>query len=280
MLRLGIILLLMALDPARLAAAWTWQGTTEAIWHGNVTNSDRPADRLSALQWQTGLTVDFSRPLPGGNRASAGLRVGLACWPKYQGLDSLTLEPTLGLNHKFGLGAQAWVVSANTSGGWVGVHEADRSGLSRQLHVEVSKRWGESWQFFLGTERARYDARGHAFSNSGRDNYLRGAYQLNDVWTASLEIRQRAGIVVSYTSPPRPDLVLAGKVLTLVDTFERGSQLLAYYFPADTQSASLELTRTLSPAASLFLRFEYRNSTHKALRYLNQRSMLGVVRRF
>lgn len=271
---------LFLLGTLHVAAAWNWQGTTETIWHGNVTNSDRPADRLSALQWQTELAGNTSRLLTGGNLASAGLRIGLALWPKYQGLDSLTLGPTLGLNHKFGLGAQAWVVGASASGGWVSVHEADRSGLSGQLRLEVRKRWHESWQFSLGTERARYDARGHAFSNSGRDNYLRGEYQLNDVWTASLEIRQRAGIVVSYTSPPRPDLVLAGKVLTLVDTFERGSPLLAYYFPADTRSASLEFTRSLSPVAALFLRFEYRDSTHKALRYLNERSTVGLVRRF
>lgn len=280
MLRLGITLLLIALFPARLLAAGTWRASSETTWHGNVTNSDRPADRLAALQWQTELAGEFNRPLPGGNFVSASLHLDLDLWPRYQGLDAITLGPGLGWDHKFGLGAQAWVIAAAAAGGWVSGREADRSGLSGQLQLEIRKRWNESWQFSLGTERTRHDARGRAFSNSGRENYLRGEFQLNAVWRATAELRQRAGIVVSYTSPPRPDLVQAGKVLTLVDTFERNAPLLAYYFPADTRSASLELLRSLGLATSAYLRFEYRETTHKALRYLDQRSTVGVVRRF
>lgn len=272
--------MLIALFPVRLPAAGTWRVSSEASWHGNVTNSDRPADRLPALQWQTGVAVEYHRPLPGGNVLSAGLRIALDLWPRYQGLDAITLGPTLGWDHKFGLGAQAWVLAAAAAGGWVSGRESDRSGLAGQLQLEIRKRWNDSWQFAFGTERIRYDARGHAFDNSGRENYLRAAFQVNAVWRATAELRQRAGVVVSYTSPPRPDLVQAGKVLTLVDTFERGAPLLAYYFPADTRSTSLELLRSLGPATSAYLRFEYRETTHKALRYSNQRSTVGVVRRF
>ena len=280
MLRLGIPLLLIALCPAHLAAAWSWQGSTEAVWHGNVTNSDRTGDRLSAFNWQTGLAGILHRPLPRGSAVTAGLRVGLDLWPRYQGLDSLTIGPSFGLNHKFGLGDRAWVISANASGDWVGVRESARSGLAGDIQLEIRKRWSDAWQFFLGFERTRHDARGRAFSHSGRESYLRAEYQLNADWSASLELRQRAGIVVSYTTPPRPDLVQAGKVLTLVDTFERDTPLLAYYFPADTRIASFDLTRSLGPATAAYLRFEYRETTHNALRYLNQRSSLGLIRRF
>ncbi len=280
MLRLGTTLLLIAPCPAHLAAAWTWQGVSEAVWHSNITNSDRPADRLSALQWRTELSGAVNRSLPGGNFVSTGLQIELDLWPRYEGLDSISFGPSFALSHKFGLGAQAWVIGAAASGDWVTVREHVRSGLAGELRLEVRKRWGDSWQSFLGSERTRYEARQLAFTHSGRENYLRVEYQLNPVWRAAVELRQRVGIVVSYTTPPRPDLVLAGKVLTLVDTFERETPLLAYYFPADTQSASLELTRTMGPAASAYLKFEYGETTHFALRYLNQRSTLGLVWRF
>ncbi len=281
MLRPCILLVLAWLITLTgLAADGQYLTVAGLTWHSNVTNSDRPADRLSALQWRTELAGDFNRSLPHGNTVSTGWHLGLDLWPKYQGLDSLTLGPSLGLTHKFGLGAQAWVLRANATGGWVGVRESDRSGLSGNIRLEVKKRWGNSWQFTLGTERARYDARHLAFTRSGRENYLRAICHLNERWHATVELRQRAGIVVSYTSPPRPDLVQAGKVLTLVDTFERGTPLLAYYFPADTRSGSLELSRTLGRTSSSFVRFEYQETTHKNLRYLNQRSTVGVVRRF
>lgn len=280
MLRFGIILLLASLCPAHLAAAWIWQGTTEAVWQGNVTNSDRTGDRLSGLQWRTGLAGHFNRVLPGANTISAGLRLDLEIWPVFQGLDSATLGPAFSLQHKFGLGALAWVLDARATGGWSRGRESGRSGLTGQLELEIRKRWGDSWQFALGTARARHDARSVAFDSSGRENYLRGEYRLNADWRVALELRQRAGIVISYTTPPRPDLVQAGKVLTLVDTFERATPLLAYYFPADTGSAALELARSLGPSTAVYLRFEYRKTTHNDLRYLNQRSTVGVVRRF
>ncbi len=278
--RFALSLLLLVFCPGPLTAAWAWQGTTGAVWHGNVTNSDRASDRLAALQWQSELTGDFHRSLPGGNTVSAGLSLGLDLWPRYQGLDSLTIGPTVGFQHKFGLGAQAWVLNATATGGWGSVREANRSGLASQLQFEIRKRWGDSWQFALGTERARYEARHVAFDRSGRENYLRGEYQLNAVWHATVELRQRAGLVISYTTPPRPDLVQAGKILTLVDTFERPTPLLAYYFPADTRSASIELVRLLDPATSAYLRIEYGETRHNALRYLNPRSTLGVIHRF
>lgn len=280
MKRLGLILLLGALGQSHLGASWSWHGSSGAVWHGNVTNSDRTGDRLSALNWQTALTGNFHRPLPRGSALTAGLRLGFDLWPEFQRLDSLTLGPSIGLSHKFGLGDRAWVISANTSGSWVGVRESPRSGLAGELQLEARKRWSDSWQFFLGFERRRYDARGRAFSHSGRESYLRAEYQLNAGWSASLELRQRAGIVVSYTTPPRPDLVQAGKILTLVDTFERDTPLLAYYFPADTRIASFDLTRSLGRATAAYLQFEYAETTHNALRYLNQRTSVGLVRRF
>lgn len=276
MRRFALFLLLAAVSKGALV----WHGSSEAIWHGNVTNADRAADRLPGLQARLAGTAGRSWQVAPGTQLHGTWHAGLDWWPRFEGLDSVSAGPELGLNRRFGLGSQAWVVGVTGSGGWVGVREAERTGWSGQLRAEVKKRWGDAWQFSLGVEHQRFDARGRAFSHSGRDYFLRAEFQVSAVWHAALEYRRREGSVVSYTTPPRPDLVQAGKVLTLVDTFKRPTPLLAYYFPAETQSLALSLTRRLGPATALRLNFSYAETIHGTLRYLNPRSGVGLLHRF
>ncbi|MBP6508278.1 MAG: hypothetical protein KA257_12000 [Opitutaceae bacterium] len=256
-----------------------WRGETRLVWHGNVTNADRAADRLAAIQSQTEVAVKRRWVLPAGNQVWVGWQFGLDAWPRFAGLDTLAGGPVLGWSHKFGLGAQVPVLVVQAAGEWVAAREEMRAGRGGALELRLQRRFGSDWQLAGGVEWEKYRARGHAFRRAGREYFLRTDYQMAR-WNFMLELHARTGVVVSYTSPPRPDLVQAGKVLTLVDTFERESSLLAYYFPADTRSGAVEATRGLDAQTAVFLRFEYRDTTHNAVRYLNQLSSLGIRREF
>lgn len=256
------------------------RGDSRIVWHGNVTNSDRPADRVAALQWQNEFTAGTRWLLPGSNRARAGWHLRADLWPRFQGLDAISAGADLSLSRKLGLGSSVPVLAASVAGEEVFVRESARSGHSGKLTLQAQQRLGSAWQFVAGVEWEKYQARGLAFNRAGREYFLRAELQASPVWWLSAELRTRNGTVVSYTSPPRPDLVTAGKVLTLLDTFERAHPLLAYYFPAETISGAVELTRVLDPRTTAFLRFEYGDTTHNALRYLNQRTTLGLTRRF
>jgi hypothetical protein len=172
------------------------------------------------------------------------------------------------------------VLTARGEGAAVLARESPRSGYGGRLAAQVQQRLGSDWQLFAGVEWENYRARGPAFNRTGREFFFAVEYQVRPDWWLTAEGRSRHGTVVSYTTPPRPDLIKAGKVLTLLDTFERSSPLLAYYFPAETLSGSLALTRVLDPRTALVLQFEYRDTTHNALRYLNSRSTVGLTRRF
>lgn len=261
-------------------ANWAWHGRTQVSWQGNVTNADRPSDRLSTWQWQTELVAAQSRQLRGNQSLSTELHATLSLWPEFNGLDNLATGATFAWSRKLGLGPDAWVIRAATTGEWINTREATRSGLGGRGGFELRRRWREAWQFTLGGEIVRFNARGRAFDHTSREVYWRSSYQHDAHWHSDFELRYRHGDVVSYTTPPRPDLVLAGKTLTLVDTFRRDVPLLAYYFPANTHSAAWTLTRSLTSQTALFFHAEYRDTTHGALRYLNQRTSLGLAHRF
>jgi len=257
-----------------------WNLDTRSTWHGNVTNADRAADRLAALQWRTDISATTFRVLPGGHRVKAGWKFGVELWPRFDGLDAFTTGLAVGWSRKFGLGPQAPVLAMRASGEWVQTRETARSGRGGELALEMSQRWGDAWQGFAGVEWKRYDARGLAFNWAGRTYFLGLSRPAGTKWHLAAEFGWRDGDVISYTTPPRPDLVQAGKVLTLLDTFERAGPLLAYYFPAETASGGITLTRTAGPELRLYLRFEYRDTRHNAVRYLNQLSTVGFSREF
>lgn len=254
-------------------------GDTRLVWHNNVTNSDRAADRVAALQWRSEFATSSSWLLPASNIVRADWKVRTDLWPRYQGLDAIRTGPEINWSHKIGLGSQVPVLSARGEGTGVLARESPRSGYGGRLTAQVQRRLGFDWQLVAGVEWEKYWARGPAFNLSGREYFLTVEYQVSKDWRLNAEVRSRHGTVVSYTTPPRPDLVKAGKVLTLLDTFERASPLLAYYFPAETISGAVELTRVLDRRSALFLQLEYRDTTHNALRYLNTRTTVGFARR-
>ncbi|MDP1580132.1 MAG: hypothetical protein Q8M02_07630 [Candidatus Didemnitutus sp.] len=261
-------------------ADWTWRGRTQASWQDNVTNADRPSDRLSSWQWETDVVAAQRHHFRGNQSLATELHATLSLWPEFNGLDRLATGATIAWSHKLGLGPDAWVIRAAASGEWVHAREATRSGLGGRSGFELQRHWGATAHFTLGGEVVRFNARGRAFDHTGREVYGRVRLQHGAYWHSLIELRYRHGDVVSYTTPPRPDLVQAGKSLTLVDTFRRDVPLLAYYFPANTPSAAWTLTRQLTTQTALFFHAEYRDTTHGALRYSNHRTGLGLATRF
>jgi hypothetical protein len=144
----------------------------------------------------------------------------------------------------------------------------------------MRQRWGADWQGAAGVQWTRFTARGMAFNHAGREYFLQASRVLGEHWHLTAELRERDGDVISYTTPPRTDLVQAGKVLTLLDTFDRGTPLLAYYFPADTTSGAIEVARMLNSVRAIFWRFEYRDTVHNNVRYRNQISTVGFRQGF
>ncbi len=275
-LTLGLVLAALAL-PATAAERWRLQAT--AAWHDNVTNGERPEDVLSALQAETRIETGWQRALPGGQQLAAEGGLRAETWARYGGLDRLAPSAGLTWSRKFGLGAQAPSLVAALDGEWRVARESGRGGGAGTAMVGVRKRFGDLWQGEVFHQWERFDARALAFAQTGRRWTARLEYALPAGWSLALDGAWREGTVISYSFPPREDLVKSGKPLTLVDTFKQGEPLIAYYFPAETRQFGLELRRTFE-RAGLALRHEVRRSFHAGPGYENAITSLRLSTRF
>ena len=269
----GLGVVLMAAEPAR------WQFSTEAVWHDNATNAERPQDVLAALQWRSDLRTGLHRSLPGGHRLSANAGLRTEFWPRFEGLDVVAPGLSGVWEYKPGLGLHVPVVAVEAEGEWAVAAEKARDGRGGAARLQVRQRVGEEWLLTAGVERRRFDARSHAFDLTSRKWFGRVERTLGENWLVAVEWQRREGTVVSYSRPPRPDLVAIGKPITLVDTFEQDEPWILYYFRAHTRSAALELQRTFG-RSTVTLRQEYRETKHKGPGYVNQLTTLRYVTGF
>ena len=256
-----------------------WQFSTEAVWHDNVTNAARPPDVLSAFQWRTDLRTGLSRALPGGQRLSAQAGLRTEFWPRFERLSVIAPGIAGTWSYKPGLGPHLPVFSAEVEGEWAVAAEKARDGRGGAVRLQVRQRVGTDWLVTAGFERRRFDARSHAFDLTGRKWFGRVERTLGENWLVAVEGQRREGTVVSYSRPPRPDLVAIGKAISFVDTFEQSEPWIAYYFRAHTRSAALEFQRTLGRSA-LLLRQEYRHTLHAGPGYHNHLTSLRFVTGF
>ena len=260
-------------------AAERWRGATTLVWNDNVTNGERAEDVLAALSWQSSVGTTGQRLLAGGHRLEGSVGFRAEVWPRFEGLDQVTPEIGGAWSRKLGLGLNAPSVTASLDGSWRFARETGRGGGRAAGRVLLRQRLGAAWLFQAGHERERFDARQIAFARTSRTWFGRAEWNPGGRWWLAFEGARTEGDVVSYSVPPRPDLVQAGKPITLVDTFEQPERLLAYYFPGDTRLAALELIHERG-GFGVTLRHEQRRTSHAGPGYENRITSLSLFTRF
>ena len=265
--RAAFLLLAAALAVAAARAEATVLSAT-AEWNSNATNSNRAADEIGALQLRAELDA-ISRRFPLGHDDALVLGVAgrAEVWPRIDGLDQLVIGPELAWRHKFGLGALAPVFSVELGADGIAARESDRSGFVGRVRLVWSQRWDDATQFTLSYERTRQNARESVYDRTGGEAAAEVHYAMDERWQVAAGATWREGDVISYATPPRPDLVALARVRTLVDTF--GAPRVAYSLSAWTLGGSLALTRQLDERSSLTLRYEWRDTERSPLRYVN-----------
>lgn len=268
----SLLVIVFLVHPAATRAA-TRQISTEVTWHDNITNAERPQDRLTDLQWRSELRLDGQRVFAGGHRLLGSLVLAAEAWARFEGLNQLAPGLAGGWEFKPGLGSHRPVFSAQFEGEWATAAESARQGRGGAGRLLVRQRFGSAWLITGGHEWRRFDAQGRAFDRTGREWQLRADWSAGARWTFRAEARERVGDVVSYSQPPRPDLEAIGKPISLVDTFEQGVPWIAYYFRARTRGGAVEVQRTFLRSA-LILRHEFRHTLHAGPGYKNHLTSL------
>ncbi|MDB6126185.1 MAG: hypothetical protein JWM35_81 [Verrucomicrobia bacterium] len=266
-----------------LAAAepsgWAPNVAITATWNSNATNADRGFDEISALLLQAEVDI-FPTRIPLGHDDALFLSGGVAleAWPRFDGLDRVTFGPRVGWQHKFGLGALAPVLRFEVSVDVVDARDEERSGLAGSGRLLWRQRLDEATQITISYERIRHHARDELYNQTAGEAAAEISRELDEHWSVAAKAKWRQGDVLSYASPPRPDLVALARDRDTVDVF--GKPLIAYSLDARSLGGSLALTRSLDERTALSFAYEVRVTERSPLRYVNHLVSAAINRQF
>jgi len=144
----------------------------------------------------------------------------------------------------------------------------------------IRQRFAQLTRVELGHRWLRNDANDLAFDVTARELFARVSHQVGSDWQLTLGARRRFGTALSYSAPPRPDLVKLGKPITFVTTFNRAVPWIAYYFDARTDALEFEASRLIGRKLALVLSAEYPETAHGNVIYFNRVVSVALVRPF
>jgi hypothetical protein len=272
--------LLLALPSLALAAPGGWAPnlTTAATWNSNATNAERSSDIIGALAWQLDAANTTRFTLGTDDALFAGVAVRVEAWPRFDGLDRVAAGPRLAWQHKFGLGALAPTVSVELAGDAIGARESARRARAGTVTLALRKRFDAATRFAFTHEFAREDAGEFVFDRTGAETAAELIRDLDEHWSVGVTARWREGDVLSYATPPRPDLVALARTRAPNNTFDR--PFVAYSLDARSLTGGLAATRTLDETTALTFRYEWRRTERTSLRYVNHLVSVALTRQF
>jgi hypothetical protein len=257
---------------------WAPNLTLATTWDSNLTNADVSTDRIGALGFSADVVANDRYALRGNNTLLPGLHFAATGWPRFESLTSVAGGLRGEWQHKFGLGALAPVFSLELAGDLVGAREAGRSGTSSGATLALRKRLNDAARLALTQEFSRLDARYAVYDRQSAQTTLELGYDFTDVARVTLGAFWRTGDVLSYATPPRPELAALAPNRLAVETFRR--PMVAYSIDAHTVGGKFALVRAVTDVAAVILSYEYRDTTRGPLRYTNHLVSLSVVRQF
>jgi len=260
------------------AEGWSPNLTLTTQWNDNATNASASSDKIGALQTKADLIASERYGLTKDDSLHLGFHAGADWWPRFDGLTRGAVGARAEWQHKFGLGALAPIFSVELAADAVGAKESGRRGTSTGVTVTLRKRFNDRWRAALTHEAARHDARFAVFDRRGNETALEIGRELDELARFTLRVNYRQGDVLSYATPPRPDLVALAPNRLTVDTF--GRPMVAYSIDARTIGANAAVIRALDENSAVMLGYEWRDTEHKPFRYVNHLVSLALVHQF
>jgi hypothetical protein len=267
------------LVPAAVRADdWAPNLTLSGTWNDNASNADRAEDRLSAWQIQADVLASQRYTLRGADSLHLSFHAAAEWWPQYNNLSGAAVGGRAAWEHKFGLGALAPVFSAELAGDFVDAHEDGRRGTTGGVTLALRKRFNNVWRGSITEEFNELYARQAVYDRAGAQTTVEVARELDEVARLTFAVFYRDGDVLSYATPPRPDLVTVAPDRMPVTTFDR--DFVAYSIKAATVGARVAYIRAVTEESAVILSYEYRHTERSPLRYVNQLVSLALVRQF
>lgn len=278
--RLTFALLLAAILPLKAlhAAAAEISAEVGGRFESNVSNSNLPSDRLSDGFFTARLEAGTSGVWGRDWRWHTYLAGEGEQAFRFTGLSQIEGGIRLGVDRKFGLGwraprLQLGLYSAYRGSGQdgaAGARLAPSLGLVWQIVEQggISVHYVPQWFF----------AQGAVFYSGAQEGRVSGWFDVFPATRLFLDYSIRYGDVVSYATPPRPDLAAIAEVKEATDVF--GAERMVYRFDAWTQSVRVGVEQKLTTWMKLRLAYRFEITQRGSLDYANQIAEIGLRFKF
>ena len=261
-----VVLLAMALSAAR--ADWRVEAETGALYDSNLSNSDRTSDVKDDLAWQSNLQVGNGFQLAHDVRLNLAADLREQVWARFDAFNNVAPGGTASLRYRFGLGRLAPWVLVEDRLSYAAFKENDRSGVDNRFRIRGGFGINERLSVEATYTFDNYDAKSPFWDLSGNSGAIRLTFDATSSLQVALGYLYRNGEVISYAIPPRPDLVAIASERELVNSF--GSPpYMAYRLRGVTNAFSASAGYTISKYFSVQVNYEFRNTTHGPLEYVN-----------
>jgi hypothetical protein len=250
---------------------------TTLAWDDNLANADAASDRAGDTLVGARFSLDRTKPVSGRDRVTFHLHIDLQeAWHHPKAAES-RLGGGPGWERKFGLGPFAPVLGAGVVLDAVASRDNRRLGFVGEVILRGRFRLAEPTILDVSQSFSDRGARHDLFEARTRESTLTLRHDLGADWQLTAEARWREGEVVSFATPPRPDLAALAAVLVPLDpTF--GSARTAYAVDARSLAGSLTLSRRLSQDYALAVGHQHRTTRRGALDYSARRWQISLRR--
>ena len=258
----------LAMTLGCVRADWLFDAETGALYDSNFSKSDRSSDVKDDWAWQSDVQVE------NGFQLARDLRLNLAAdlreqvWTRFDAFNNVAPGGTAGLRYRFGLGRLAPWILVEDNVAYSFVREDGRSGLDNRFRV----RGGVGITSWLSAEAAYtfddFEAEEQFWDLSGHSGTIRLTFDPTPRLQVALGYSFRNGEVISYAIPARPDIFALASSTDVVSSF--GHPLYtAYRLRGSTNALSVSAGYTLNRYISVQVAYEFRNTSHGPLDYVN-----------
>ena len=247
-------------------------------FESNVSNSDKPSDRLAdgflTARVDAGTNGVWGRDWRWRARLSGEGEEAF----RFNELSQIEGGVRLGVDRKFGLGWNAPRLQFDVYSAFRGAGQPGASGFrlvpSLALVWQIAERGGVGVRY----TPQWFFAQGALFDSAAQEARISGWFDLFPGTRLFVDYFFRYGDVVSYATPPRPDLVAIAQVRELTDVF--GVERMAYRFDAETHSVQAGVDQDLTTHIRLRAAYRFEITQRGSLEYENHIAEIGLRVKF
>ena len=245
-----------------------------ARYESNLSNSDASRDRIATGIAGGRFVVQTAGIWSRDWRWHLGLTAEGESVVRFSDLSRLDAGIRVGLERKFGLGWRAPRLEVDfrsigrVSGEW------DSSGIGLLPSIGVAWQGGERWGLSVQYSPQWFFARGVLFESTAQTAGFSAWFDLFPTTRLQVRYQFRTGDIVSYATPPRPDLVAIAEVQETTLVF--GSPRVRYRFDADTHALEAGVTQQLGDRFALSAIYRLEITQGKGKEYENHVFQLGA----